>query len=176
MLPFWFFFLFFFFLHVWTDSYKQGFNKFSVYYILFANASGASMMRVLSRFRVHFGVLFYLKRKKKRRKRYARDFGLCATKVVFTFKKTRWCVDLVSHSLSLSLDRGIGRSNSEMMMSWEQQRIWRREDGVETSFTSSLRIVYRPFLFRETFGFDAIDSRLSSKIVRFFFLFARDGE
>ena len=74
---------------MYTDSYKKGYNKFSVYYILFANASSASMMRVLSRFRVHFGVLFYLKLKKKRRKRYARDFGLCATKVVFTFKKTR---------------------------------------------------------------------------------------
>jgi len=46
----------------------------------------------------------YLRWTQKRQK-HARDFGLCVTKVVFTFKKTQWCVDLVSHSLSLSLSR-----------------------------------------------------------------------
>ena len=39
------------------------------------------------------------------------------------------------------------------------------DDGVDAAFPSSLRIVYRPFLFGEKFGFDAVDSRFSDKVV-----------
>ena len=47
----------------------------------------------------------------------------------------------------------------------EQRRSALADDGVDAVFPSSLRIVYRPLLFGEKFGFDAVDSRFSDKVV-----------
>lgn len=90
--------------------------------------------------------------------------------------------DLLSLSLSISLSiylslppslsfpssRAIGSvcvSSEGAWNSREQRRSALADDGVDAAFPSSLRIVYRPLLFGEKFGFDAVDSRFSNEVV-----------
>ncbi len=71
-------------------------------------------------------------------------------------------------SLSFPSSRAIGSvcvSSEGAWNSREQRRSALADDGVDATFPSSLRIVYRPLLFGEKFGFDAVDSRFSDKVV-----------
>ena len=71
-------------------------------------------------------------------------------------------------SLSFPSSRAIGSvcvSSEGAWNSREQRRSALADDGVDAAFPSSLRIVYRPLLFGEKFGFDAVDSRFSNEVV-----------